>query len=83
MLRPKINANEKAINNQIRGRSAVKFLLFFIAPTCNRNVASNGKFNIFIGAFFMAESLIDCLGTIWIFDVSKAPGKIEKENYIF
>ena len=31
----------------------------------------------------MAESLIDCLGTIWIFDVSKAPGKIEKENYIF
>ena len=80
MFKPKINANEKAINNQIRGRSAEKFL-FFIAPTCNRNVASNGKFNIFIGAFFMAVSLIDCLGTIWIFDVSKAPGKIE--NYIF
>ena len=65
---PKINANEKAINNQIRDE-------WVPAPTCNRNVASNGKFNIFIGAFFMAESLIDCLGTIWIFDVSKAPGK--------
>ena len=31
----------------------------------------------------MAVSLIDCLGTIWIFDVSKAPGKIEKENLYF
>ena len=51
--------------------------------TCNLKVASKGKLSTFMGAFRIADSLIECLGTTWIFVVSKAPEKkIRLVNYL-